>query len=291
MTTTSKRLLIYTTKDIVDFGEATLHVWQKLGGVGEVYEGREITSTELPEHDAILIRFGVPYTSIHYKALKDHVAAHGCLCVNEPITMAFTSNKARATEMASQVMTIPKSRVITRDMNLEDALEGFTFPLVLKPKFSNGGRNIFFYRDKKEVKDYMKDEMCDHRYEATEWLVQECVDFEKLVRCVYMDGKLIDAVYDTATEPYKIRLKLGHLSKVWPEGDRAQLEEACKKLAEVFKMQVMVVDFFVTRDGKLVFNEVNNATNLKWLRRHSEVPHATLLAKYVKRLLDERCEA
>lgn len=275
------RLLIYTTDDIRDFGDAVLHAYQRLGGDGEVRLGKEITSTDLPEHDVLLIRFGVPYTSLHYTALKEHVAEHKCICLNDPVTMAWTTNKVRATEYASEVMKTAKSGLVNKETDFESYLRNFTFPIVMKPKFSNGGRNIFIYKDMAEAKTYMADEICDHRFDAKEWQVQECVDFAKIVRCVYLDGKLVDAVYDDATAPYTIRLKLWRGSKVWPENDRAKLEAACKVLAKRFNMEVLVVDFFVTKNGEIIFNEINSATNLRWLRLRSGVPHANLLAQYI----------
>jgi glutathione synthase/RimK-type ligase-like ATP-grasp enzyme len=282
------RLLIYTTEDIKDFGDAVLHVWQELGGDGECRLGREIVGQDLPDHDILLIRFGVPYTSSHYMALKAHVASHGCLCLNEPVTMAWTTNKCRATEYAGEVMRIAKSGLVTRNTDFARYLRDFTFPIVMKPKFSDGGKNIFFYKDLDEALTYMPDEICDHRFDSTEWQVQECVDFASIVRCVYMDGKLVDAVFDPATEKYKIRLKLWHKSKVWPENGRAKLEEACAKLSKRFNMPILVVDFFVLPDGELVFNEINSATNLRWLRLRSGVQHATLLAKFALKAWRER---
>jgi glutathione synthase/RimK-type ligase-like ATP-grasp enzyme len=293
MTASVPRLLIYTTEDIRDFGDAVLHAFQRMGGDGEVRLGKEITGPDFPDHDIILVRFAAPYNSIHYRTLKDHVAEHGCLCLNKPVTMAWTSNKCMATDYASEVMKVARSGLVTRETNFANYLRGFTFPIVMKPKFSNGGKNIFFYKDLGEALTYMSDEICDHRTEAKEWQVQEAVDFVSLVRCVYMDGRLIDAVFDPATSQYHIRLKLWHKSQVWPEDNRAKLEKACAALSKRFDMPILVVDFFVKADGSLVFNEINSATNLRWLRLRSGVQHATLLANYILKSWRERegCQA
>jgi glutathione synthase/RimK-type ligase-like ATP-grasp enzyme len=283
----TKQLLIYITEETSSFGEAIGHVWEELDGSFTVLEPKTIHEG-IPKHDLLHLRFGVGGSSSLYETLERHVSAHGCLCINKPVTMTYTANKLKANDLATKIMKTPKSMAWNREEETEKAIRHLTFPIVMKPQMSNGGHNIFFYKDAQEFREYNEEEMTDAKWEVGEhWMLQEAVDFQKLVRCVYMDGKLIDAVYDDATDKFKIRLRLGRHAKVWPERERKELEELSAKLTQRFGMEMAVIDYFIKRDGEIIFNEINSASNLRWLRLRSGVQHATLIANYLNKRFRE----
>jgi glutathione synthase/RimK-type ligase-like ATP-grasp enzyme len=276
------KLLIYSTEDISEFSESIGHVWTENGGRYEVALPKSI-SDRIPTHDLIHLRFGVGEGSDLYQTLSNHVATHRCLCVNKVSTMISTANKIRATEIAADIMTVPKTMVWHREDALDKAIRRLTFPVVMKPQMSNGGKNIYFYETAQEFREYNEEEMTDAKWENKYWMLQEAVDFKKLVRVVYMDGRVVDAVYDDSTAKYKIRLRLGRHAKVWPQNDRNEMSEIAAKIAKKFDLDILALDLFVLRDGSFVFNEINTASNLRWLRLRSGVLHATLIANYLKK--------
>jgi glutathione synthase/RimK-type ligase-like ATP-grasp enzyme len=289
----TKRLLIYVTEETESFAEAIAHVWENdLRGSFQILQPKAIGEQGIDnDHDLIHLRFGVPSTSSTYELLEQHVHSHGCLCINKPEVMTLTVNKLKATSIASDIMVVPKSMKWNREeANMEAAMRALHFPVVMKPLCSSGGYNIHFYKDHSEFRGYCQEEMTDGQWKAGKnWMLQEAVDFDKIVRVVYMDGKLLDAVYDDATDKYTIRLRLGSHAKMWPEGERRELAETSAKLVKKFGMDMAVIDYFVMRDGEFVFNEINSASNLRWLRKRSGVAHATLIANYLdKRFRESR---
>jgi glutathione synthase/RimK-type ligase-like ATP-grasp enzyme len=285
-----KKLIIVNAFNTTQhFAEKVEEYFNNRFGEAEVVDMERIYGT-IPKHDVILVRCGFPKDGYYYESLARHERSHGCSPVNSAKCISSAYDKYEATQIAQTVMRVPKAgRIGFYEMEerylREKVAKNVPFPAFLKPRYSSGGKNVHSYSTPErfiEAKDYEKVE----RWQGGNWMLQEAIPFNKLIRAVWIDGEgLVDAVYDVpdAGKKYYIHDKLGDNCRIYPDRNWDALETTVEKLAKKFDSKHFVVDLF-EKDDEFIFNEVNNATNLWWLNRISGVKHALLLAQLMNRI-------
>ena len=246
---------------------------ERQNGTATVIEPQSLYET-LPDHEAILVRFALAKENPIYEALTAHVHEHGCVCINRPSVMTKTADKYESNEIVKGFMKAPKTETYEGDNVPTD----FRFPAVIKPRYSSGGRGITFVQTQRDLEDFTRNEEQD-----VPLIIQEAVDFTKLIRLVWVSGYGIrDALYDVPTSQYTIRVKLGRRSRIYSDRDGLrELNEVCARVAHNIHAHYLIPDIFDTADG-FVFNELNTACKLYWLTAHSGIRHALFFADYMR---------
>lgn len=272
----TRNILVISAALAKSYSDVIAKLYNERGnGTATVIEPQSLYA-RLPDHEAMLVRFALPKENPIYEALSAHIQDHGCVCVNRPSVMTKTADKYTANEIVKGYMKAPKTELVER--SLRDATRGMAFPVVVKPRYSSGGVGITFLRTRRDLDNF---ERTDEQ--NVPLIVQEAIDFTKLIRLVWVSGYGIrDALYDVPTAQYTIRVKLGKRSRVYsdPAGLR-ELNEICARVAHNIHAHYLIPDIFDTADG-FVFNELNTACKLYWLTAHSGIRHALFFADYMR---------
>ncbi len=224
-----------------------------------------LNSDSLPEWDLVHVRFGGLGTSMQMlKAL----AIEGYTLVNQPFTVEHATNKYLGIKLARK-KGIPTPKTYLVDPRFD--IPVVDLPVIAKPLMSSEGKDVFIVNRTEEFENLPF---------SQPYILQEMVDFTRLVRAVVVGEEVIDAAYDSPTDGFRARVCMNPLVKKVEVTE--ELKEFSIKVAEAFRGEILVVDAFLTKDG-LVFNEVNNACNLYPMQQATGVNHAKIIAEYLLR--------
>ena len=96
-------------------------------------------------------------------------------------------------------------------------------------------------------------------------IVQEAVQFEKLIRVIIIGEEPICAVYDTPDKELRASVCLNESVKRY--GLDPELVELSMKVKDTTKSDITFIDFFKTKQKDYVFNEVNRKCALSHVER------------------------
>jgi len=273
-----RKLLILHSPNNNGFPTRIADEFKKMGGFAAVRAWTDLmplsTDYKIAGYDVLHVRFGGRGDGDNVLELLGDIARKSNLtAINRPETHQLTSNKYKAIIYASAVMRVPKTLLLNLTYDSVDSiLDELEPPFFIKPIFSSQGKNIVLINHSSELSQ------CLSGLSGT-CLVQEAVDFEKLIRVVYV-GKVVDAAYCIPSTKYSASVcKNSELAKY----DISQeLRNKIKGLAERFGQEIMVVDLFY-EGREFVFNEINSACNLDYMMKSTGINYAKLIAEYLNK--------
>lgn len=229
-----------------------------------------ISTYEFPDWDLIHVRFGGLGASLMLlKALSEY----GYRMVNSAWCVEHSTNKFLGTIIANRKAGVktPKTFLVDRRFNL-DILKNLEYPLIAKPLMSHQGRLVAKINSFQSLKNYL------NSHNENPIILQEFINFVKLIRTVVVGDEIIDAAYDVPKEGWRASVCLNPNVKKYSM--TPELKEFCYKVAEAFGGEILVIDVFETNEGYF-FNEINNACNLYPMQLATGVNHAKSFANYL----------
>lgn len=222
-----------------------------------------INRGQLPEWDLVHVRFGGLGISLHViKTLE----LEGYRLVNSSFCVEHTTNKFLGVKLAERAgVQVPRTWLVDPRFEPPDV----KMPVVAKPLMSTSGKDVHFILTNGDLRSLSF---------AEPYLLQEVVDFTRLIRIVVVGDRVVDAACDYPVKRWQAKVCMNpHVKavEVSPE-----IEEFAMRMREASGGEVIVVDVFETEDG-LVFNEVNNACNLYPMQQATGVNHAKIIADYL----------
>lgn len=188
-------------------------------------------------------------------------------------------------------ISVPKTALISvhpsfQEENLALANQ-IGYPLVIKPLYSSSqGTDAFLIHDSQEFKngieEFQKDSSPREDLIGTYdyLLLQEMVEYDKIIRSFVIEGETLDAVFVRPLNGWKT--SACGSSEVQKQEISSDLKEFNKNIFKSFRGEIMIVDLFKTEHG-FALNECNTACSLLNMESATGVNHARIIAKYLIR--------
>ena len=231
-----------------------------------------INNEKLPDWDLIHLRFGGLGTTLYLIKFLDLMDYY---LINNSFTIEHSSNKFLGNLIAKQKakVKVPKTYLVDPRIgnDLTKIAAKLEFPIIAKPIMSSEGKNVFKIIN---INDFKK---VFNQFQ-TPFLLQEFIEFQRLLRIVLVGEEVIDVAYDLPKEGWRAAVCLNPNVKPYEITD--ELIELSFNIKEAFKGEILVIDAFETKEG-IIFNEINNACNLYPMQKATGVNHAKIIAKYL----------
>ena len=224
--------------------DLTVSLWYEKQGIRVLHTGKLV---ELGNHK---------WKTLQY--LKEHMSEKE-LCIPHTIYLHGKNKTERNMDFL-----FDKMKEITKNRNGSNRRE-----MVLKSVDGHGGNEVLLLSDTMTVKEIQ--EVWD-RFSDRECILQEKIDSDSRdIRVYVLGGQIYAAILRHGTKDFRSNYSLGgeavlyHLSKQ----EQKEIEcymEAFKKAGE---LGMVGVDFILTREGRLVFNELEEMAGSRMLYAHS----------------------
>ena len=235
-------------------------------------------------------------TLIHARTAGRHVNDNlvwleslGFKILNTSGALRLTSNKYLAQVVAKKngIPVTPSYNIAKGDLVRLKKLLKKNKNLILKPIYSRG-RGKFC--QKIELGDSLK--IIKEKFESVPGnyvLVQKFVNYKKLIRAIVIDDKVLKEAftYDVPVDSWKCSVCMNPNVKRYKD-TRGNLSALALKTAKAFGSKIGFIDFFETKDGKFIFNEVNTACSLRYHETVTSVPIHEYIGNFLIKSLNER---
>lgn len=196
------------------------------------------------------------------------------------ISSALCMDKYRAHKLVqAEGIAIPASSIITSDMTqkmIEKAISGLQYPLFIKPVRAGSSFGISKISSERELPEALEKAFF---YDA-EVIAEETIDgFE--VGCAILGNEnltvgrvdeieLADGFFDF-TEKYTLKTSKIHMPARINAETEIKIQKTAEKIYRILGCSVFArVDLFLTKDGRIVFNEINT---IPGFTEHSRFPN------------------
>lgn len=272
--------LIYQKKDIKQ-NEAYID-WFKLEAELQNIELKLITREELtigiknnkkciflynkrvfePPHFAI-VRTIEPILNLHLEDLNIKV-------FNSYETSSICNHKSLTYHYINQ-LNIPMVDTFYTQIENFPAQPSIDFPLVIKEAMGRGGKQVYL------IKDQVSWESIQSQLTSNDIVIQDAnVALGKDVRVFVIGHEIIGAVLRQSDTDFRANYRLGGSVKSY-ELDQKE-KKIVKKIINHFNFDLVGIDFLVSKEGKLLFNEIEDVVGSRTLSVTSDI---NLLQKYV----------
>ncbi len=207
-------------------------------------------------------------------ALSRHLELCGARVFNSSAVSLLCNDKRRAYAAAAAAGAhVPDSFFLRGGRLPEDA----AFPLVLKPAWGSGGRDIIMAASAEDAKKHMG------ALDWESWILQAPAPvLGRDLRVYVLGGKAICAVLRESDTDFRANFCLGGRAGVYElsQDERGIVEGLCSG----FGFSLVGADFMFGADGSLIFNEFEDVVGARALYSLTDIDIAGL---YVRHILDE----
>lgn len=203
----------------------------------------------------------------HLKSVLDMFERLGVLCINSPSTRQIASDKLLTSQIVSRVsksIKVPKTILITPDLEPSKIGEIISYPLVIKIMHGSKGRGISLIETEEELTNLLNILFAAPFNDQV--LAQQTIESSKGrdLRIVVACGEIIDSFVRVNPNDFKSNIaKGGHVEKFKvPES----LEEDVLKIAEELNLEFGSIDFlFGENEDEYYFCEANSTIGMSYL--------------------------
>lgn len=228
-------------------------------------------------------------TLIHARAagrkanlIFEELGKEGFNIVNNPKTLALTSNKYEAQIFATKHnLPAVKSYLVDKaDRREFQKLLDKHRTIVVKPEYGQGGGQYCL----RITSDIPVEKLLNQTtiVPGNKLLVQEFINYQSIVRTVVVGGKVLRSAI-TFAEPvgdWKCSICMNPYMKKYKSGD-VSLIRLSEKTTKLFNAEITYIDFFLTKEGGYILNELNTACSLIIQERITGVPIHKIIGDYL----------
>lgn len=157
-------------------------------------------------------------------------------------------------------------------MNVGDL--DFDYPLVIKSPDGHGGTEVFKVENKEALEDILS------HTKKEEWLIQAlCNHVGEDVRVFVIGNKIIGAIRRYSKVDFRANYCLGGQIESYTLSEEE--ESLVYQLLNHLKCDYVGVDFMIDKDGKFIFNELEDAVGSRSLYTLNKVDTAKLYINYI----------
>ncbi|GGB28162.1 hypothetical protein F3157_00805 [Virgibacillus dakarensis] len=216
--------------------------------------------------DFAVIRTIEPLLSLHLEAL-------GVPVFNSSRIAVICNNKA-LTHHHINSLGIPMVDTFFLKTDNLPSQPPITYPLVVKEALGRGGKQVYLIRNQAEWGKRKS------AIAATDIVIQACnVSLGKDVRVFVVGKEIVGAVIRESNTDFRANYKLGGSAKWYSL--KPEETAIINKIVQHFEFDMVGIDFLLDKNGKLLFNEIEDVVGSRTLSAVSDI---NILEKYTEHI-------
>ncbi|WP_404453273.1 ATP-grasp domain-containing protein [Virgibacillus necropolis] len=213
--------------------------------------------------DFAIVRTIDPLLSLHLENMKIRVfnsSSISQICNNKELTHHHVHN-----------LDIPMVDTIFTKQNQFSRIKHFDYPFVAKESTGRGGNQVFLIKNEQDWQN------CIPKINSKTIVLQSSdVIHGKDLRVFVVGTEIVGAVLRENKDDFRANYKLGG-SAAWYKVNNEEVE-LINKIIDHFQFDMVGIDFLFSKDGKLLFNEIEDVVGSRTLSAVSDV---NILQKYI----------
>lgn len=193
-----------------------------------------------------------------YPALSAHLEGMGVPCFNNAKVADICNDKQKTHSLLSGQLPMMPTAFLTHSAFKNP----FPFPVVVKGAHGCGGRSVYLARDEREY-----GEAVQKLYPDTFIVQPLCSEPGKDLRLYVLGNQIIAAMLRFQEGDFRSNVGLGGGSRPVPLTD--ELRDYAGRVLAHFDTGLVGIDF-IYHEGRLVFNEVEDAVGTRMLYMHTQ---------------------
>jgi len=195
----------------------------------------------------------------------------GVLTFNS-FSIAQTTNDKRLTYFEMQKLGIPiVDTYFTTAYSFPES-PPLNFPLVVKEATGRGGKEVFYITSEDEWNRVLE------HISSNELVIQRAnVKLGRDIRVFVIGKEIIAAILRKSDHDFRANFSLGGTAELYELSEEEQ--SLVKKILEHFDFGFVGIDFLISEDGNLLFNEIEDVVGSRTLSSTTDI---NVLEKYVK---------
>lgn len=195
----------------------------------------------------------------------------GVLTFNS-FSIAQTTNDKRLTYFEMQKLGIPiVDTYFTTAYSFPES-PPLNFPLVVKEATGRGGKEVFYITSEDEWNRVLE------HISSNELVIQQAnVKLGRDIRVFVIGKEIIAAILRKSDHDFRANFSLGGTAELYELSEEEQ--SLVKKILEHFDFGFVGIDFLISEDGNLLFNEIEDVVGSRTLSSTTDI---NVLEKYMK---------
>lgn len=172
----------------------------------------------------------------------------------------------------------PRSVVLFSKKSFDEALTGFSFPLVVKASWTEKGKGVFLVRSRGEL-----DGVAEKALELSpSFVIREFIENDGDIRVFTVGYKAIGAMKRTPKEgEFRSNISQGGRGESFNLRQRPEIQKFAEEVSRVTKTEIAGVDIILDKNtGKPYILEVNASPQFEGLEKYTGVNAAEEIIKY-----------
>lgn len=232
-------------------------------------EGKEI---QLP--DFVIMRDINPLFSKQVEML-------GVPCFNNGFVSSICNDKALTHQLlATNNIPMLDTFFVQKNALLITKTPPIDYPFVLKTRTGRSGKEVFLLKNEKDFLETISD------IPSTDLIIQPLADMPgKDVRVFIVGGTIVGAVLRYNDQDFKANYTLGGEAKEYLLTEEEKM--LIHKIISLFPFGMVGIDFLFDKDGKLLFNEIEDVVGCRTLCKVTDINIVKLYLEYICGQLDK----
>lgn len=242
----------------------------------------------LPKFDAIIVRPGFKGSpSIHAATIRQ-IELEGQLVINGYLGVQRAKNKVRTLQLLDHFeLPIPRTVIVRGVSEVDAAIEGFKFPIIIKAAYGSGGNGIFIAESKRSLVPIVE-------FLLTRGIGDDPVKIQEYIEesegkdiRIFVVGKKVIAAMERSAKPGDFRSNFHQGGSV----ASAELTKEEKRISieatQRMGLNFSGVDILRTNSGPVII-EVNSHPGLEGITLATGIDIAGKIVEYVVRKAKKR---
>lgn len=184
-------------------------------------------------------------------------------------------------QSTDQELKYPKSSIFTKSNSLQDAVDGFDFPLILKlsgGSFDRKGQGVRKVNSLEELEREVK----EHAQDSERFTLREFIPNDGDLRVFTVGYKAIGAMKRIPPKgDFRSNISQGGVGEEFDLSSRPDIKEIAEKLSKITRTEVAGVDIMINKDtGEPYILEINPGPQFEGLEEYTKTNAAREIIRY-----------
>ncbi|MCR5355799.1 MAG: ATP-grasp domain-containing protein [Lachnospiraceae bacterium] len=233
--------------------------------------------------------YGIPSLAVNRSRqsfISTELESRGVRVFN-PAAVTDIGNDKELSYRLAEKLNIPYMPFITASAaetgDICDKAAAFGYPFVLKPSDGHGGKHVFLIDNEAGLKDALKlmaDECAGDQYKKL--LIQRpCAVWGRDLRVYLVGGKIIAGTLRLAGNKNEFRANFSLGGRAVPHELNSEEQMLTKRISDALPSDFIGIDFIYDKDGRPVFNEIEDAVGSRMLYSETDIDIISLFARHI----------
>ncbi len=213
-----------------------------------------------------------------YPLLSKHLEDMGIKVFNNAKIASICNDKAKTYQYIARLGIAMVDSDFCINELIEDKINNLKWPVVVKTVEGHGGSQVYLLNDENNIPDVLKG------IGKSDVVIQPLVGSRNQDLRVYVIGKeIIAAVLRTGKSGFRSNYSLGGQVELYQLSHKEKAH--IKLIIEEFDFGLVGIDFIISDQGELIFNEIEDVVGSRMLYQCSDINIASLYMEHIKKNL------